>query len=126
MLNYLYRGYQATVKRLSRDVAQNALHCPCLVSEIFFYLLMSTCHSLRLHSPLKKVLTKLETPYQTYFNMYKTHTMASHHRGTGQPLEKNLYPQDQDIDIPSNYQHGDIDDFENVENEYHTQLERPN
>ena len=48
--------------------------------------------------------------------------MTTCHRGTGQPLEKNPNPQDQDIDILSNYQHGDIDDFENVENEYHTQL----
>ena len=48
--------------------------------------------------------------------------MATCHRGTGQPLEKDPTPQDQDIDIPSDYQHGDIDDFENVENEYHTWL----
>ena len=48
--------------------------------------------------------------------------MATHQGGTGQPLEKNPNPQDQDIDIPSDYQHGNIDDFENVENEYHTQL----
>ena len=48
--------------------------------------------------------------------------MAICHRGTGQPLEKKPYPQDQDIDIPSDYQHGDIDDFENMENEYQTQL----
>ena len=61
---------------------------------------MSTCCSLRLHYLLKKVLTKLENSYQTYINMYKTH-----HRGTGQPLEKNLNPQDQDTDVPSNYQH---------------------
>ena len=48
--------------------------------------------------------------------------MATHHRGTGQPLEKDGTPQDQDIDIPNDYQHKDIDDFENVENENHTQL----
>ena len=48
--------------------------------------------------------------------------MATHHRGTGQPLEKDPNPQDQDIDIPNDYQHEDIDGFENVENENHTQL----
>ena len=48
--------------------------------------------------------------------------MATHHRGTGQPLEKDHNPQEQDIDIPIDYQHGNIDDFENVENECHTPL----
>ena len=83
---------------------------------------MSTCHSLRSHSPLKKVLTKLENSYQMYVNMYKTQTMVTHHRGTGQPLEKHPNPQDQDIDIPNDYQHEDIDDFENVKNEDYTRL----
>ena len=83
---------------------------------------MSTHHSLRSCSPLKKVLTKLENSYQTYVNTHKTHTMTTCHRGTGQPLEKDPNPQDQDIDIPNDYQHEDIDDFESVENENHTQL----
>ena len=83
---------------------------------------MSTCLSLRLCSLLKKVLTKLGNPYQTYVTTYKTHTMATCHRGTGQPLERDPNPQDQDIDIPSDYQHEDIDNFENMKNENHTQL----
>ena len=111
-----------TVKRLSRHATQNAIHHPYLVSEKFFYSLMSTGPSLRSHSLLKTVLTEVENSYQTYVNMYKTHTMATCHGGTGQPLEKNLNPKDQDINIPSDYQHEDIDDFENVENEYHTQF----
>ena len=48
--------------------------------------------------------------------------MATHHRGTGQPLEKDPNHKDQDIDIPNQYQHDNIDDFENAENENHTQL----
>ena len=44
--------------------------------------------------------------------------MATHHGGTGQPSENDLNPQEQDIDIPNNYQE-DIDDFENVEHENH-------
>ena len=49
---------------------------------------MSIHCNLRLHSPLKKVLNKLEDSYQTYVNTNKTHAMATHHRGTGQlPLE---------------------------------------
>ena len=48
--------------------------------------------------------------------------MATYHRGTGQPVEKDLNLQDQDIDIPNDYQHEDIDYFENVEKENHTRL----
>ena len=48
--------------------------------------------------------------------------MATHHGGAGQPFKKDPNPQDQDSDIPNDYQNKDIDDFENVENENHTQL----
>ena len=50
------------------------------------------------------------------------HMMATHHRSTGQPLERDPNPQQQDIVTPDDYQHEDIDDFENVENENHTWL----
>ena len=83
---------------------------------------MSACCSLRSCSPLKKVLNKLGNPYQTYVNMYKTHTMVTHHGGTGQPLERDPNPQEQDTNTLDDYQHGDFDYFENVENENHTQL----
>ena len=48
--------------------------------------------------------------------------MATHHRVTGQPLEGDPNPQEQNIDTSNVYQHEDIDDFENVESETHTQL----
>ena len=83
---------------------------------------MSGHHSLRSHSQLKKVFHKLEDSYQTYLNTYKAHTMATHQGGTGQPLERNPSPQEQDIDTPNDYQHEDIDNFENMEDENHTQL----
>ena len=54
--------------------------------------------------------------------MYKTHTMGTNHGGAGQLLEKDPNNQDQDIDIPNDYQHEDINYFENVENEYRTPL----
>ena len=47
--------------------------------------------------------------------------MATHQRGTNQPPEKDPNPQEQDIDIPNEYQE-DIDDFENIEHENHTML----
>ena len=54
--------------------------------------------------------------------MYKTHTMTTHHGDTGQPLEKDSNPQDQDVDIQNDYQCEDIDDFENVENKNHNRF----
>ena len=47
--------------------------------------------------------------------------METHHRRTGQPPEKDSNPQEQDIDIPNEYQK-DIYDFKNIEHENHTQL----
>ena len=47
--------------------------------------------------------------------------VATHHRGTGQPLEMDLNSQAQDMDILNDYQE-DRDDFENIEHKNHTQL----
>ena len=44
--------------------------------------------SLRLCSPLKTVFGKIGDTYQAYCNTYKTHTMATHHRGSGSPLDR--------------------------------------
>ena len=83
---------------------------------------MSAHHSLRLHSPFKTVLNKLGDSYQTYVNTYKTHAMASCHGGTGQPLERDPSPHEQDTDNLCEYHHEDMDNFENVEHENHTTL----
>ena len=61
----------------------------------------------------KKILNKLGDPYPTYINAHKTHAMATCHRGTGQLLERDPNSQEQDINIPNDYQHEDIDDSEN-------------
>ena len=81
---------------------------------------MSAHHSYCTHSPLK-VLNKLEDSYQTYINTHKTHTMATHHGEKGQSPEKDPNPQEQDVNIPNEYQE-DMYDFENVEHENHAQL----
>ena len=67
------------------------------------------------------VLNKIEDSYQTYCKTYKTHTMATHHGGAGQPSERDPNLLEQDTDIPSNHLE-DIDNFENVEHENHTIL----
>ena len=62
----------------------------CLTSPlpskwIFLYSLMSACHNLRSHSPLKTVLNKLGDSYQTYVNTYKTCTIVTCHADTDNP-----------------------------------------
>ena len=83
---------------------------------------MSAHHNLRSHSPLKTVLNKIGDSYQTYINTYKTHAMATHHGGMGQPLDRDPTLQEQGSDIPNDYHHEDMDNFENVEHETHTTL----
>ena len=51
---------------------------------------MSACHSLRSHSPLKKVFGKIGDTYQAYCHTYKTHAMATHHGGSGQASDRDI------------------------------------
>ena len=51
---------------------------------------MSACCHTRLGSLLKTVLGKIEDQYQAYCTTYKTHAMATHHIGTGHPLDRFL------------------------------------
>ena len=87
---------------------------------------MSASHNLRLCSPLKTVLNWLGDIYQAYCDTYKTHDMATHHGGAGLPLDRDATPtpngKDTDANIQCNYQHEDMDNFENVEKENHTNL----
>ena len=50
--------------------------------------------------------------------------MVTHHRVSGQPLNRDatLIGKDTDVNIPHDYNHEDVDDFENVEQENHTNL----
>ena len=48
--------------------------------------------------------------------------MATHHRGTGQPLDRDIAPHGQDTDIQNDYHHEDMDNFENTEQENCTNL----
>ena len=83
---------------------------------------MSACHNHRSCSPLKTVLNKLGDFYQTYVNTYKTHAMATHHGGPGEPLDRDSAPPEHGTDAPSDYNHEDMDIFENVEHENHITL----
>ena len=83
---------------------------------------MSAYNNLRLHSPLKTVFNKLGDTYQAYCNTYKTHDMANCHGGAGQPLDRDTTPPWKDTYISNDYHHEDMDNFENAEQESHTNL----
>ena len=51
---------------------------------------MSAYHSTRSCSPLKTVLGKIGDRYQAYCTTYKMHAMATHHGGTGYPLDRGM------------------------------------
>ena len=51
---------------------------------------MSPHHQTRSNRPLITVLGKIGNWYQAYCTSYKTHAMATHHGGTGHPLNRGL------------------------------------
>ena len=51
---------------------------------------MSAHHSLGSYSPLKTIFGKVGDTNQAYCNTYKTHAMATHHGGWGQPLDRDI------------------------------------
>ena len=64
---------------------------------------MSAHHNTRSHLLLKTVLGKIWDWYQAYCTTYKTHAIATHHRGAGFPLDRGL-----DI-LAEDPEHADID-----------------
>ena len=75
---------------------------------------MSACHSLRSCSPLKIVFGKIDDTYQAYCQTYKTHTMATYHRGSGQPLGEDINAHeamDTDIEQTQDFHHVNTNDF---------------
>ena len=83
---------------------------------------MSACCNPILHSLLKTVLNNLGDSCQTYVKTYKTHTMATHHGGAGEPLDRDSGPHEHGTDAPRDYNHEDIDNFKNVEHKNDTIL----
>ena len=69
-----------------------AYHCCCPVNDytILLTLHMSACHNTGMHSPFKTVLMKITDKYQAYCTTYKTHAMATCHRGAGCPLDRDI------------------------------------
>ena len=85
---------------------------------------MSAHCNFRSHSPLKTVFNRLGDTSQAYCNTYKTHAMATHHEGSGQLLDMDstLNGKVTDDKILHDYHHEDTNDFENIEQENHTNL----
>ena len=75
---------------------------------------MSAHCSLRSHSPLKTVFGKIGDTYQAYCHTYKTHTMASHHGGSGQHLDRDINAHettDTEIEQAQEFHHVNTNDF---------------
>ena len=90
---------------------------------------MSTCHSLRSCSALKTVFRKIGDTYQAYCHTYKTHAMATHHGGSGSPLDRdidmtreNQTTIDTDVDDIQDFHPVQTDHFENLEHNNPTKL----
>ena len=66
--------------------------------------MLTHCQS---HSPIKRLLNKLENSIHTYVNYHKMHTMATHFSGVGDTLVEN--PKTQDIDNVSEDESQDED-----------------
>ena len=125
VLNHPYRDCPALFQAINQEksTGHHALHCLCLVSEstfifIFVITLMSTCHSLRSHSPLKTVFGKIGDTYQAHCHTYKTHTMGTHHGGSGQHLDRDINAHktaDTEIEHAQEFHHVNTTDFEDSE-----------
>ena len=83
---------------------------------------MSPCYSLRSCSPLKTVFGKLGDTYQAYCNTYKTYSMATHHGGFGQPLDRDIdvtgevhETTNTDIESTQDFHPVDTDHFEDLQ-----------
>ena len=51
---------------------------------------MSGHHSEQMHSPFKTMFGKIRDKYQAYCTMYKTHAMATCHRGKGCLFDRDI------------------------------------
>ena len=80
---------------------------------------MSSHCNLRLHSPLKTVLGRMGDTYQAYCNTYKTHAVATHQGGSGQPLDRDTNMNrekqpvvDTDVEVQQDFHPEDTAQFE--------------
>ena len=86
---------------------------------------MSAHCSLRSCSPLKTVFGKIGDTYQAYCHTYKTHAMATHHGGSGQPLDRDINvhkAMDTDIEQTQEFHQVNANDFEESEPNNPTRL----
>ena len=70
---------------------------------------MLACQRLRTHSPIKKLLHKLQNSIQTYINYHKTHAMATHYGGIGDTSMDNPESKNIDSDNQENYQEEQVE-----------------
>ena len=86
---------------------------------------MSACCSLRSCSPLKTVFGKTGNTYQAYCHTYKIHAMATHHGGSGQPLDGDFTTHETteyEIEHAQEFHHVNTNDFKESEPNNPTRL----
>ena len=83
---------------------------------------MSACCSLISCSPLKTVFGKIGDTYQAYSNTYKMYAMATHHGGSGNPLDRDIDMTrgnqtivDTDVEVMQDFHPVETDYFEDLE-----------
>ena len=106
---------QPPIQRLSSVISSHQPGKTLQDSCTSCLMLMSACHSLISHSPLKAVFGKIGDTHQAYCHTYKTHTMATHHGGSGQPLGGDINDHeatDTDIEQTQDFYHVNANDFE--------------
>ena len=94
------------------DVNQSFLLCGLCLNEMVHSVLDTI--DIFCSSPLKTVFGKIGDTYQAYCHTYKTHAMATHHRGSGQPLAGDINAhkaEDTDIEQTRDF-HVNTNDFE--------------
>ena len=90
---------------------------------------MSAHCKLRLCSPFKTVLGRIGDTYEVYCNTYKTHTMATDHGGSGQPMDRDTDMTteeqpvvDTNVEVQQDFHPEDIAQFEVIEHNNPTRL----
>ena len=68
--------------------------------------------------PLKTVFGKIGDTYQAYYKTFKTHAMATHHGGSGQPL-------DRDIDVTRGANKATDTDVEDTQDFHPVDMDHP-
>ena len=125
----LHMNFQAISQTVSRMTTQHASHHVCLVSETTIFCFTAHVSLLQPLITFPTVLGRIGDTYQTYCNIYKTHAMATHSGGSGQPLDRdtNMTREEQavvdtSVEVQQGFHPEDTAEFEVLEHNNPTRL----